>query len=63
VKIDLILLICLYHFPIGDFPSDREQEELRNIMWQSAITIITDLIVASGASGLILGLDTLLTGP
>jgi hypothetical protein len=48
---------------LGALQGDIRQDELKNIMWQSAITIITDLIVASGASGLILGLDKLLPSP
>jgi len=46
---------------LGALQGDIRQDELGSIAWQSIRTIIKDLVVASGASGLILGLDTLLT--
>jgi hypothetical protein len=45
---------------LGAMQGDLKQEALGSIAWQSTIAVIKDLIAASVASGLILGLDSFL---
>ena len=44
----------------GALQGDLRMVEPVNVLWQITGTVITDLIIASGASGLILGLDRVL---
>ena len=48
---------------LGALQGDRLYVELTNMQFigEAAVTVIKDLIIASGAFGLIIGLDTLLT--
>lgn len=47
----------------GALKGDMRFDESAGILWQSAMTVITDLIAASGASCMMIGLDRFLLSP
>lgn len=56
--ISMVFIITL-----GAMQGDVRLEESRNIVWESIVPVIKDLITASIVSGLILGLDRILSNP